>query len=163
MSVQTIEPRGETIGIVFPVYYSDAPIIVRDFTKRLKNLATKYVFVVCTYGGGPGDSIATLGKIIAKGGGRLSAAFGVHMPQNAFKKPWEIHEKVYRHAAEKCITISTRVLLKKQGMFLSDILLYLVLRICQTINEQIISAGVSGGSCSSNPRGSGDVASRSLT
>lgn len=127
MSGPPFEPQAETVGIVFPVYYSDAPIIVKDFAKRLRNLTNRYVFVVATYGGGLGDSITTISKLIAQAGGKLSAAFGVHMPQNAFRKPWAKHEKIYGHAAEKCAVISKRVLLQKPGMFLSDILVYLVL------------------------------------
>lgn len=32
---ETVEPEADIFGILFPVYYADLPIIVREFTNKL--------------------------------------------------------------------------------------------------------------------------------
>lgn len=85
---EEITADADTIGIVFPVYYTDVPNIVRVFIPKLKGLSSKYIFAVCNFGGGAGRSIKTVKELVRESGGELSAAYGVHMPQNAFLKPW---------------------------------------------------------------------------
>ena len=115
-----IPVQADVIGIVFPVYYADVPPLVKRFLERIENIQDKFVFSVCTYGGGVGDSIQTVRRIIGSRSGELSAAFGVHMPQNAFHKPWENCKKIYRRSRKKLDIISKRILLGKSGMLLSD-------------------------------------------
>lgn len=88
---------AEVVGIVYPVYYMGLPPIVRRFAENLKIPAGGYVFSLATYGGGIGDSAAELRGALESHGQKLDAAFGVHMPQNGFRKSWENHEKL--HAA----------------------------------------------------------------
>jgi flavodoxin len=87
---EKIEPAADVVGIVFPVYYADLPNIVRRFAEKLETTEGKYIFAISNYGGGAGDSLKTLDRILRSRGKALSAGFGVHMPQNAFHKPWEI-------------------------------------------------------------------------
>lgn len=94
-SEDEVSVDADTVGIVFPVYYTDVPNVVRSFIPKLKGLASKYVFAVCNFGGGAGSSLKTIKELIHRNGGELSAAWGVHMPQNAFYKPWEKKEKLY--------------------------------------------------------------------
>jgi ferredoxin len=82
---------------VFPVYYAGLPPIVRRFAEALVAVRDPYVFAVPTYGGATGDSIKELRAALEPGNTHLAAAFGVHMPQNGFRKPWENHLKI--HAA----------------------------------------------------------------
>ena len=49
---EKIEPAADVIGITFPVYYADAPNIVRRFAEKLANTEGKYIFAISNYGGG---------------------------------------------------------------------------------------------------------------
>ncbi|MFH1879525.1 MAG: EFR1 family ferrodoxin [Bacillota bacterium] len=86
---ETVACDAEQIGLVFPVYYSDAPVIVQEFIGKLQDLENKTVFAVCTYGGAAGNALRTVRRLLAERGGKLSLAFGVPMPQNAFYKIYE--------------------------------------------------------------------------
>lgn len=124
---KVITPNANTIGIVFPVYYGDIPLIIKRFAEKLDNISCKYIFAVCTYGGGTGDSLKTLSRIIHSRGGELSAQYGVHMPQNAFYKSLENHEKIFKKWKKKLEIISKNISIQKKGILLSDLLLWLIL------------------------------------
>jgi ferredoxin/flavodoxin len=124
---RVITPHADIIGIVFPVYYGDIPPIIRRFAEKLDNIGDKYIFAVCTYGGGTGDSLKTVSRIIHSRGGELSAQYGVHMPQNAFYKFWETHEKLFEKWKKKLEIISKNVGAQKKGILLSDLLPNLIL------------------------------------
>jgi flavodoxin/Pyruvate/2-oxoacid:ferredoxin oxidoreductase delta subunit len=91
---ERIATDADAVGIVYPVYYGELPAIVKEFARKLDGLAGKYVFAVGNYGGSPGLSAATLRKLLESGGGELAAFFGIHMPQNAFRKFWENNERI---------------------------------------------------------------------
>jgi ferredoxin len=106
---ERITTDADAIGIVFPVYYVGmvyVPLIVQRFVAKLDDIGTKYVFAVCTYGGGAGRTLELLDRMVRSRGGRLSAGFGVHMPQNAFDKPFENREKVIRDSKGKIAAIA---------------------------------------------------------
>ncbi|MBU7033196.1 MAG: 4Fe-4S binding protein [Theionarchaea archaeon] len=119
--------NADIIGIVFPVYYGDLPPIIRRFAEKLDNISNIFIFAVCTYGGGAGDSLSTLNQIIHSRGGELSAGYGVHMPQNAFSKPWENLERIYNKEKKKVEIISENSKMKKKGVFFSDIVSHAIL------------------------------------
>ena len=101
---ESITTDADVIGIVFPVYYvglAYLPLIVRRFVEKLEDIGPKYVFAVCTYGGGAGRTLELLDELIRFRGGRLSSGFGVQMPQNAFNKPFENREKLCKNWKEK--------------------------------------------------------------
>jgi len=101
---ESIRTDSDVIGIVFPVYYVGLrylPLIVQRFTEKLENLDGKYIFAVCTYGGGSGWTLKLLDELLRLRDGRLAAGFGVPMPQNAFDKPFENREKLCREWKEK--------------------------------------------------------------
>lgn len=77
-----VSPGADSIGIIFPVYHGDVPLIVKKFAGKLTNLEDKYLFAVCTYGDNPGPALKYLSKIIKSAGGKLSAGFAVNMPYN---------------------------------------------------------------------------------
>jgi ferredoxin len=120
----TITPEADIVGIVFPVYYvglSNLPLIVKRFVMKLENIDEKYIFAVCTYGGGSGPTLKILGELIASRGGRLAAGFGVQMPQNAFDKPFENREKLCRNWKNiKLAAICEYIDAKKSGHFDPD-------------------------------------------
>jgi ferredoxin/flavodoxin len=124
---KVININADIVGIIFPVYYTDLPVIIRNFAKRLNNINNKYIFAICTYGGGIGNSLKSLNQIIHSRGGKLSAKFGVHLPQNGFNKPFESHSKLFKKWKKKVEAISMNIKLKKRGMLLSDFIGYLLL------------------------------------
>jgi ferredoxin/flavodoxin len=124
---KSIAIDADIMGIVFPVYYGDLPPIIGRFAEKLETIDDTFIFAVCTYGGGVGDSLTTLGRIIHSHGGELSAWYGVHMPQNAFSKPWENHEKIFKKEKKKAEIISKKSNMKKKGIFFSDMISYAIL------------------------------------
>ena len=147
---KVIITNADVIGIVFPVYYGDTPLIVKKFAEKLNNISNKYLFAVCTYGGGIGDSLRTLSRIIHSRGGELSAKYGVHMPQNAFYKSWENHEKIFRKWKKKLEIISKNVNVQKKGMLFNDFLLNLILFPFHKIVEPMSKRGLANLSDSSS-------------
>lgn len=123
-----ITSDADSIGIVFPVYYADVPNILREFIPKLKGLSSKYIFAVSNFGGGAGRAMKTVNGLLRENGGRLSAGFGVHMPQNAFYKPWENKEKMYAKMDGATQRVCKKIKLKKKCLTASrrpvDILLY---------------------------------------
>lgn len=109
MGRESITIDSDVIGIVFPVYYvglNYIPLIVRRFVDKLENAGSKYIFAVCTYGGGSGQTLKMLDLMLRSRGGRLTAGFGVQMPQNAFDKPFENREKLIRKSEKKLSAIA---------------------------------------------------------
>ncbi len=108
-SEERIATDADAIGIVFPVYYvglRHIPLIVERFIVKIDDIESKYVFAVCTFGGGAGRSLPLLDEMIRARGGHLAAGFGVQMPQNAFDKPFEDREKIVRRSKEKISAIA---------------------------------------------------------
>ncbi len=124
MDNERITINADVIGIVFPVYYvglTNIPLIVKQFVIKLNKISTKYIFAVCTYGGGFGSTLKILDEVIKSQNGRLAAGFGIQMPQNAFKKPFENKTKLYNNWKEKkLISIYEYVNAKNEGNFDSD-------------------------------------------
>lgn len=121
-----ITTDADVIGIVFPVYYCELPIIIKEFAMKLENLKQKYIFSVCTYGGAASASLRILKRIIRSKGGELSAAYGIHMPQNAFYKPGENRQKIYSAWKKKLGLIVNNIKSQAKGMFYSNIVLELL-------------------------------------
>ena len=44
MDKTTIKIESNVMGIVFPVYYGELPVIVKRFTEKLDNIEDKYIF-----------------------------------------------------------------------------------------------------------------------
>jgi Pyruvate/2-oxoacid:ferredoxin oxidoreductase delta subunit/flavodoxin len=116
-----IKDDSDVVGIIFPLYYGELPNIMRRFATKLKNIESKYIFVVCTYGGG-GAAIKNINSIIKSQGGIISAGYGIHMPQNAFFKASENYDKLYKKASLMIEIICKNIEQKKKGMFSSNII-----------------------------------------
>ena len=117
-----------SIGIVFPVYYNRIPVIIEEFLMKAAFSSEQYIYFLCTYGGAPGDSLKQVSSILSGRGIGLSAAFGVHMPQNAFSKPWEDAGRISSKAVKKIARIAVRISNRKKGMLPSDRILTAVFR-----------------------------------
>ncbi|OHD10260.1 MAG: hypothetical protein A2086_00670 [Spirochaetes bacterium GWD1_27_9] len=120
---ENIEIDADVIGIIFPFYYLNStgmPLIISRFIKKLTNISKKYIFAVCTYGGSPYLVIKNLSKIIESSGGKLAAGFGVHMPQCAFKKPFENKKKILDKTEKKVDIICEYITSQKKGRYETD-------------------------------------------
>ena len=119
--IESIKINSDIAGIVFPVYFGSndihIPLIVNRFISKLENIDSKYIFSVCTYGGGVDNTFDKVNGLLKMKGGELSAGFGVHMPQNAFRKPFDNKKRKYRQWKKKSEKISEIVKQKKSCAF----------------------------------------------
>jgi len=122
-----IQSEADVIGITFPVYYADLPNIVRRFAKKLDCAETEYIFGIATYGGAASASLKSLTRILKSRGKSLAAGFGVHMPQNAFRKPWENKQAIYRRAEKRTGFVARSVEARKTGMHYANLPLQMIL------------------------------------
>ncbi len=150
---ETIESDADVIGITFPVYYADLPNIVQRFAGKLGNTEGKYIFAVCNYGGGAGDSFKTLARILESRGKKLSAGFGVHMPQNAFHKPWEMKSLAYRQAPERIDFIVRSVEARRTGLFYSNVVIQAIMTPFQGWIRRMTSLALEKASSTPSPSG----------
>ena len=107
-------PEADIVGIVYPVYYGGLPPVVYDFAKKLSGLENKYVFAVSYYGGSHGFSVIMLEECVVAAHGTLAAAYGIHMPQNAFKKFCETNNRIVAGNKKRCYTIARNTNLGKK-------------------------------------------------
>ena len=121
--VSVIATDAELIGIVFPNYYGDIPLLVGRFAERLRAREGSRIFAVCTYGGGPGKAFRSLEKILEAGGLSLWGKYGIHLPQNAFRKSWERFPKIYASASKQIEKIARFLETRKRRHRFKDRLL----------------------------------------
>ncbi len=144
----SITVNADTVGIVFPVYYADVPNIVRSFIPKIKHLSSKYVFAVCNFGGGAGRAMKTVRALLRKNGAKLAAAYGVHMPQNAFLKPWVKNEKLLEKMYAEVTRICAQTVKKAKHPRLNrplDFLLAPIAPIFASITRKYMLKTVGGG------------------
>jgi ferredoxin len=79
-----IEDQSDTVGIVFPVFYMNMPVILQAFVKKLKLDPKAYVFGIATCGGRSGNSLQTLDKLLQANGAHLSSGFTLKTVDNAY-------------------------------------------------------------------------------
>ena len=71
------------IGFIFPIYFLDAPQIVREFLKKIRIKGNPYIFAVATSGGEFGKSFRNINKILAKQNRKLHSEFSLVVPGNS--------------------------------------------------------------------------------
>lgn len=76
----TAEIKGEVIGVVFPIYMYNAPMIIYRFLEKINSC--DYFFVIMTLAGRSGNTTKKVRSILRKRGIVLSAGFSVRMPEN---------------------------------------------------------------------------------
>jgi|WetSurMetagenome_2_1015567.scaffolds.fasta_scaffold381633_2 ferredoxin/flavodoxin len=124
MGKDDIKIDSEVIGIVFPVYYGELPVVIKRFAQQLVDIGQKYIFAVCTFGGSAGYSLKLLKRIIQARGGTLSATYRVHMPQNSFPKPFENHTRLFSTWEKKQLgQIINNTYNRKKGEFFKHVFL----------------------------------------
>ena len=77
-----IDLDADNIGLIFPVFYCGLPRIVSDFIKKLDPYKSKYLFVVCSYGGYAGSTLQETQEQLQKVGVVMNAGYQVNLPGN---------------------------------------------------------------------------------
>ena len=121
----SIKTEADIIGIVFPVYYMEPPMMISKFAGKLQYIAGKYIFAVSNYGGAAGESLRMLKRILRSNGGELSASYGIAMPQNSFPKPREDRQSLYLECDKRIELIVKNTEMKAKGTFYANPLLEL--------------------------------------
>jgi ferredoxin len=134
-----VRPKEDVVGLVFPVYFvyfADLPLIVSRFARKLVGIEQAYIFAVANYGGAAGETYQKLGSIIEERGGHLNSWFGLHMPQNSFRKPWENPISITRKAESRLVVISEIIRNRRNGTaFTNHLLSWLMIRLCPTVQK----------------------------
>ena len=93
------------IGIIFPVYVSGMPLLVKEFIKRIQVQKDAYIFTVATFGASAGAAFDQLEKLLTNKDLKLSAAFKMKMPGNyqVMYSPFseEKQKSCFKNEAEK--------------------------------------------------------------
>ena len=77
--------NSETIGFVFPVYFSDMPCLMRDLISKMVFTAEHpYIFAVPTCRGHAGACHQRRNQLLMTRGQKLSLAVNVNMPGNSY-------------------------------------------------------------------------------
>lgn len=83
LNVNGLDARAyERVGIVYPIYYSGLPFMVREFVKHVMISSETYVFAVANYGDLIDIGMDQLGDLMRKKGTQLDATFEITMPGN---------------------------------------------------------------------------------
>jgi ferredoxin len=89
---------ADVLGFVFPLYDFKHPSLIEKIVRKFKNLESKYIFAICTYGINPSNSMIKFDGLIKSSGGKLSAGFAVKMPHNGIGSDLfteKEHEKMF--------------------------------------------------------------------
>ncbi len=107
MAQNGIEKDAERIGIVFPVYFSGLPYMVREFVKNTYFPPNAYVFAIGNYGDKVDIAIEQLDRLLKDKDVKLQSAFGIEMPGN-YQVRFELdpEEKVKRNLLEEKTAVS---------------------------------------------------------
>lgn len=77
--------NSETVGFVFPVYFSDMPCLMRDLISKMVFTAEHpYIFAVPTCRGHAGACHQRMNQLLMTRGQKLSLAVNVNMPGNSY-------------------------------------------------------------------------------
>ncbi|MEQ8201151.1 MAG: EFR1 family ferrodoxin [Syntrophomonadaceae bacterium] len=120
LSTPKLKTNADVIGIIFPIHNAvvgGVPFIVRDFLAKLENMASAYIFAVCTCGYGSGEALTNVAKLIKSKGGHLAAGYTIKMPFSCppFTQAEEQQKRFQecdRKLDEICQTVADRVEIK---------------------------------------------------
>jgi ferredoxin len=124
-----ISTNAEVIGIVFPVYNAvldGMPLMVKKFVNRLENIASKYIFTVCTCKGWSRVTISKIGELLKVRGGKLSAGFTVTMPDNSNPTTITQQQRMFSNWKKKLEVIYQYVNARKTGRYENTLLFNLI-------------------------------------
>ena len=76
--------ESETVGFVFPVYFSDMPYPVREMISKMIFTQNPYLFIVTTSRGHSGAVAQRTDQLLRTRGQKLSLALQIDMPGNSY-------------------------------------------------------------------------------
>ncbi|MFL8674097.1 EFR1 family ferrodoxin [Clostridioides sp. GD02404] len=103
---QTIDINEDILIIVFPVYFANAPDIVKYFVDKLNFNSNTHIYAIATCNGVAGHSLFTIDKLLKKKGKKLSAGFIIDMPGNALTTPLDVEEERLRNLTNRVSEIA---------------------------------------------------------
>lgn len=97
--------ESDEIVLAYPVYYSNIPVIVRDFIES-NVWRGKRVFIIATMGAFSGDGAGCAARLLKKLGAEISGGLHVKMPDcigdvKLLKKPPEKNREIIEAAARR--------------------------------------------------------------
>jgi len=75
-------PEADAIGLIFPVYFENLPLIVEEFVRTAGFEKYQYIFGIATHNGSPGNALFNLQQLLHKKGVELAAGFEILMHGN---------------------------------------------------------------------------------
>ncbi len=108
-------PLSETIGFVYPVYFTAMPDLVKRAIEQIDLSRAKYLFAVTTSGGMPGNALADLDTLLQAQNKKLSYGYNINMPDNSImlRTPDSEAEQYLAQVDEKTANIALEI---KKGL-----------------------------------------------
>ncbi|MEI6101514.1 MAG: EFR1 family ferrodoxin, partial [Eubacteriales bacterium] len=141
----------QSIGIVFPLYDFKAPKMIEQFLSKIKDLNTKYIFAVSTYGITPLKAMKSFDTLITSHGGKLAAGYTVKMPHNGIGSRLfsdKDHNRLFENCKVKMNMISEQVLAGMEvkpetsnvffGFVMSGVLLRMIPTMFQLMRQVVL-------------------------
>ena len=107
--------ENEIIVLAYPVQFSNAPVMVRDFIKNCAELwRDKKVLCVATMGAFSGDGAGCSARLVKKYGAKILGGLHIRMPDSVcdvklLKKPLEENKRIVLAADKKIETIAAGI------------------------------------------------------
>jgi MinD superfamily P-loop ATPase len=104
---------SEKIGIVYPIYFSGIPAMVKRFLEDLQVNKDTYIFTVATFGGSMEISFDQIDDILSKKGSHISASFKIAMP-GSYQILYDVNSeekqtKLFNNEKEQILKISASI------------------------------------------------------
>ena len=80
---EEIVVQADTIGFIFPIYYSDMPYIMRQAISKMHFINTPYIFSICTCRGHYGNIAQRLNALLQERNQFLSLSRHICLPGNS--------------------------------------------------------------------------------
>ncbi len=98
-----VTTNAQNVGIVFPVYFYDAPKIVKRFLEKLELSNKSYVFLIANYGAGGGNALANCVSILKSRHIEVSNTMSFVLPDNSiiYPTPKEKMPQMFEYADQK--------------------------------------------------------------
>ena len=115
--------HNDFIVLAYPVQFSNAPFMVRDFIRRYSELwKGKKVLCVATMGLFSGDGAGCTARLLKKYGAKVVGGLHIHMPDSVcdvklLKKPVKKNKKLVKSADKKIVKTAWKI---KKGKYPHD-------------------------------------------
>ena len=115
--------HNDFIVLAYPVQFSNAPFMVRDFIRRYSELwKGKKVLCVATMGLFSGDGAGCTARLLKKYGAKVVGGLHIHMPDSVcdvklLKKPVKKNKKLVTLADKKIVKTAWKI---KKGRYPHD-------------------------------------------